>query len=128
MSTMRSPDTPSSRLNPSASTYTPPQSRGPAVSAAPIAPATADAIRLQKAYYEAQLQKAYRDGMMQGNYVGTEDGFKQGFEQGRKVGVQEGTKSGYLQGRLAGYAEGQGHGSAEDAREVPGYMGKGSGF
>lgn len=128
ISSMKSPDTPSRRLNPSASTYNPPESQGPAVSAAPIAPATADVIRLQKAYYEARLQKAYRDGLMQGNCVGTGDGFKQGFEQGRKIGVQEGTKSGYLQGRLAGFAEGQGHGSAEDFQEKPGYMGKGSGF
>ncbi|KAH3905938.1 hypothetical protein HBH56_210860 [Parastagonospora nodorum] len=128
MSTVKSPDTPSRRLNPSASTYTPPQSQGPAISATPIAPATADAIRLQKAYYEAQLQKAYRDGLMQGNYVGTENGFRQGYEQGRKIGVQEGTKHGYLQGRLAGYAEGQGQGSAKDIKEESGYMGKGSGF
>jgi flagellar biosynthesis/type III secretory pathway protein FliH len=128
MSTMKSPDTPSRRLNPSASTYTPPQSQGPAISANPVTPATADAIRLQKAYYEAQLQKAYRDGLMQGIYVGTEDSFKQGYEQGRKIGVQEGTKSGYLQGRLAGYAEVQDQGSAKNAQEKPGYMGKGSGF
>jgi flagellar biosynthesis/type III secretory pathway protein FliH len=111
MSSVRIPETPSSRLNPSATTYTPRQLQGPETPRVP-ADLSADAMQLQKAYYEAQVQKVYREGMMNGRATAKAEGYREGYEQGRK----------------AAWAEMNNYRGGTSGGAPLGNMGKGSGF
>jgi flagellar biosynthesis/type III secretory pathway protein FliH len=77
---LSSPKTPSRRLNPTASAYTPPQQALPTFS-----PAHKDQTPVSE-----ELQRAFREGMTLGRLSGWHDGYKEGFQKGRAVGKAEG--------------------------------------
>jgi flagellar biosynthesis/type III secretory pathway protein FliH len=97
---------PSSRLNPTACTYTP-SAHPPSLAQA--SQADDHQTQLDKAYREGQIERAFQDGI--------DHGYQQGVAQGRQEGIVRGRQAGLAYGRHEVFTKGYAQGLADEKKE-----------